>query len=100
MPLATATTTAAASLVSIVGLLAPVGHPRRDLLLEAVGRGFVVGAALCLGRTVGLLDPAPRVVVRIVVTSTVADLGGSVVARAAQVRRDLTGGAVADVFQR
>src|SRR5258708_10603915 len=97
---ATATTTAAVSLVSIGALAAKAGHAGGDLLFEAVWGGLVVRPSLGVPRAVLLLDPAPGVVVRIVVTGAVPELRRPVVAAAAQVRRHLAGDAVAHVLQR
>src|SRR5437764_1964566 len=97
---ATATTTAAVSLVSIGALRTKPGHAGGDLLFEAVRGGLVVRPSPGLPRAVFLLDPAPRVVVRIVVSGAVPELRRAVVATSAQVRRDCAGHAVAYVFER
>src|SRR3954468_13272360 len=98
-PQATATTTAAGALVSIGRLRSQAGHAVRDLLFEAVWGGLVVRPSLGIPWAVLLLDPAPGVVVRIVVTRAVPELRRPVVAGPAQVRRYLACDTVADVVE-
>src|SRR3954449_1662805 len=98
-PQATATTTAAASLVSIGRLRSQTGHAVRDLLFEAVWGGLVVRPSLGLPWAVLLLDPAPGVVVRIVVSRAVPDFRPSVVAGPARGRSSLPCDPFADVVE-